>query len=372
MNILREKKNIIVFHPYPKAGGADRSIINLINGLTYSRIFFISIFKCKYKEKFERKINFIPLKSKRVFFGMNELKKIVIKIIQENNFSKNILISNQNFANVTCVVSLNNIKNLKLILIERNHINELFYFKGIKDFIKKIIILIGIKLFYRKANSIVGISKTLSKDLSHFIKQEVTTIYNPAYNRIEFEKKKFKIKKKGIRLLNVGFLEKQKDQTTLLKAFHIVLKLFPNCHLDIVGRGSQYKNLMLLAKKLKIQDNIKIFTNIDNPEIFYKNCDLFILTSIYEGFANVLVESLKFQCPTITANCKSGPMEIIDNGKYGHYFSVSNYTELSKKIINHLKRPYILKAKSIASKKHIKKFSFKNNSIEFNNLINQI
>ena len=65
-------------------------------------------------------------------------------------------------------------------------------------------------------------------------------------------------------------------------------------------------------------------------------------------------------------------MEIIDNGKYGHYFSVSNYTELSKKIINHLKRPYILKAKSIASKKHIKKFSFKNNSIEFNNLINQI
>ena len=372
MNIFRVKKKIIIFHPYPKAGGADRSIINLINGLTYSSVFFISIFRCKYKKKFKKKINFIQLKSSRVFFGMSELKKIVIKITRENNFSKNILISNQNFANVVCVISLNKIKNLKLVLIERNHINELFYFRGIKDFIKKTSILVAIKLFYRNANAIVGISKTLSKDLSHFIKKKVVTIYNPAYDRIKFDQKKITVKKKGVKLLNVGFLEKQKDQITLLKAFHIVLKLFPNCELDIVGRGSQYKNLMVLAKNLKIHKNIKIFTNINNPEAFYKNCDLFILTSIYEGFANVLVESLKFKCPTITSNCKSGPMEIIDNGKYGDYFSVADYKELSKKIINHLKRPYILKTKSIASKKHIKKFSFKNNSIKFNNLINQI
>ena len=174
MNIFRVKKNIIIFHPYPKAGGADRSIINLINGLTYSSVFFISIFKCKYKKKFKKKINFIQLKSNRVFFGMSELKKIVIKITQENNFSKNILISNQNFANVACAISLNNIKNLKLILIERNHINELFYFRSIKDFIKKTAILVAIKLFYRNANAIVGISKTLSKDLSQFIKKKGT------------------------------------------------------------------------------------------------------------------------------------------------------------------------------------------------------
>jgi glycosyltransferase involved in cell wall biosynthesis len=71
--------------------------------------------------------------------------------------------------------------------------------------------------------------------------------------------------------------------------------------------------------------------------MFYKKSNLFILSSIYEGFGNVLVEALQHKCPVITSNCKSGPMEIIENGKYGYFFNVGDYFGLSKKILNFYK-----------------------------------
>ena len=64
----QNKIKLFIFHPYPKFGGADRSIIKLINGLKIDDITFISLTKCKYEKYLNKKINYKILKSKTTFF----------------------------------------------------------------------------------------------------------------------------------------------------------------------------------------------------------------------------------------------------------------------------------------------------------------
>ncbi len=375
---LRKKYRVFIFQPYPKFGGADRSIIRLINGNKSADFTLISLTKCNYSKYLNKKIEYLEIKSSRVLFSFFKLREKIKYEINKNKYDKNIFISNQNFANVISILSVYKIKNLKTILIERNHLLELNYSKNIYDLLKKKIILNLIKFSYKKSNIVIGISKKLSSDLGKFIGKKVQTIYNPATdqkiyfrtNKNQYPEKLNKNKDKII--LNVGFFEKQKDQITIIKAFNLVKQKYKNVKLLLIGRGSLYKNLKDYVKENGLKKDVIFFSNINNPKEFYKKADLFILSSIYEGFGNVLVEALQHKCPVITSNCKSGPMEIIENGKYGYFFNVGDYLELSKKILKFLKNPNELKKRAIKSKKVLKRFTLKENSNKFERLFKEI
>jgi glycosyltransferase involved in cell wall biosynthesis len=371
----QKKIKLFIFHPYPKFGGADRSIIKLINGLKVDDITLISLSKCLYKKYLNKKINYKILKSKSTFFSIFHLKNYIKDQIIKNESYKNIIISNQNFANVITMISLNKLTKIKKVLIERNHLNELKYFRNFKDFIKKQVILIFIKIFYSKSDAVVGISKQLSNDLSKFINKKVITIYNPSFEEKIIKNNKAintKIDTKKKIILNVGYLEKQKDQITILKSINILKRYYQNFLLILVGNGNEYSNLKKYIKKNFLIKYVKIYKNVKNPTFFYKKADLFILSSIYEGLGNVLVEALKYKCPVITSSCNSGPMEIILNGKYGDFFEPGDYKDLSKKILNHLSRPERLRKKLMIPKSHFDKFSLKKNIYEFNQLFSKI
>ena len=108
-------------------------------------------------------IKVIKLKSKRTLFAYSELKRILVKYNQEK-FNKRLLVSNQNYSNVLVYFLLRNLKNIKSVLIERNHLDELYFYTSLNDFIKKFIIKIIMKFTYRHSNKIIGNSIKLSKD----------------------------------------------------------------------------------------------------------------------------------------------------------------------------------------------------------------
>ena len=249
------------------------------------------------------------------------------------------------------------------------------FYKNIKDYIKKKIILILIKIYYSKSDAIVGISRKLSIDLEKFINSKVTTIYNPSFEDkiIRNNKgKKIKINKNKKIILNIGYFEKQKDQITILKSINILKSYYKNFLLILIGRGSEYKNLNKFIKDNNLNKFVKIYKNIKNPILFYKKADLFILSSIYEGLGNVLVEALKNNCPVITSSCNSGPMEIIGNGKYGDFFLPRDHKTLAKKILNHFRSPKRLKKKLKIPSSHLQKFSLKKNIVNFSELFRKV
>ena len=222
-----------------------------------------------------------------------------------------------------------------MILIERNNPIELDYSNRLKDKIIKYLV----KYLYRFANVIISISKELGNDLEKLCKKKVITIYNPSFNKDIYKFNYHKnIKKTYKTILNVGRFEKQKNQIMLLKSFKNIQKDI-NVKLLLVGYGSEKKNLINFVIKNNLRKKVIFAKEINNVSKYYKRADLFVLTSIYEGFGNVLVEAGMFKIPIISTDCKSGPREILKNGKFGDLVKINDVKNLNKLIIKNLKKP---------------------------------
>ena len=101
---------------------------------------------------------------------------------------------------------------------------------------------------------------------------------------------------------------------------------------------------------------VLILKKTKNPYPYIKKSDLLILTSKYEGMGNILVEAITLNKPVISSNCNAGPSEILSNGKGGDLFNVSDYKQLSQKIVNYFNNPKTLKKKTKFAMKKLYRF----------------
>tara|TARA_Y100000768_G_scaffold388421_1_gene384257 strand:+ start:1667 stop:2752 length:1086 start_codon:yes stop_codon:yes gene_type:complete len=360
-----QKTKLYIFHPYSRIGGADLSLSRLINNLDMKKynVTFITLDKPKINLYLKCRIKVHIIKKKRSIFSIFELRKIVKK--DKNKFSKIIFVSNQHFANIISVIALANLNWIKLILIERNNPIELDYSNKVKDKLIKILI----KITYRYADKIISISKELGKDLEKLCKKKVNTIYNAAYDDNIFKLANKKINKTSKIILNVARFEKQKNHLMLLKSFKLIHKKI-NAKLILVGYGSEKKNILQYIKKNDLKKKVLLITNNKNIFSYYKIADVFVLTSIYEGFGNVLVEAGMFNVPIISTNCKSGPKEILGNGKYGDLVKINDVEKLSSLIFNKLKKSN--KLKTFKMFKSLKRFKIQNHIKNYEKIFNEI
>ena len=114
-----------------------------------------------------------------------------------------------------------------------------------------------------------------------------------------FEKKVF---------ITIGRLTEQKGQWNLLKAFSL---LDGDNNLIILGSGEKEVELKELAIKYNIYNKVFFLGFQKNPFKFLYQSDIFVLSSLWEGFGNVIVEAMRCNLPIISTDCPSGPREII-------------------------------------------------------------
>lgn len=249
------------------------------------------------------------------------------------------LVSNSFYHSIPAVVAkiLSFFKG-KLILIEHNNISFL-----LQQSHRETIFRILIKLFYPLSNKIVAVSKGVAESLiteTSLPKDKVQVIYNSIFAEEILEKMKHPVShpwlcsKKTPIILSVGRLTYQKDFSTLLKAFHeLKYKLKLNsAKLIILGEGEERITLERLARELKIDKDLDMPGIVLNPYPYFKNADVFVLSSRYEGLSLVLLEAMTCGIPVVSTDCPYGPREILENGKYGKLVPVGNYRELAKAI----------------------------------------
>lgn len=191
------------------------------------------------------------------------------------------------------------------------------------------------------------------------------------YNFINFEKIEEKLEKFDLNMqekemikenycISVGRLATVKDYETTINAFKILSEKGINEKLYIIGEGEHRKNLERTIKENKLEDQIFLLGQKNNPYIWMKNADMFIHSSKLEGFGLVLVEAMYCGVPIISSDFKCGAKEILSNGEYGELFEIGNFEELAQKIEkllfdNDKKQKYILKAREIVDKYSIEK-----------------
>src|SRR3989338_5718513 len=161
-------------------------------------------------------------------------------------------------------------------------------------------------------------------------------------------------------VLGAGRLINQKDFPTLLRAFKLVIQVKP-ARLVILGEGKDRRQLEKLAQILGISENVAFIGFQINPFKYMKRARVFVLSSLHEGFGNVLVEAMACGTPVISTDCKSGPGEIIENGKSGILVPVSDYQSLSKAIIKVLSDDYLWQKFSAEGLEKVKYFSVEKN-----------
>ncbi len=117
-------------------------------------------------------------------------------------------------------------------------------------------------------------------------------------------------------IVSVGRLIYSKGFDVLLRAFRKVLN-----HMDsdllILGEGREKENLMSLSESLGLREKVAFLGFDHNPFKYMKRCQVFCTATRYEGLGNALIEAMTVGLPVIATDCRSGPAETLDGGKYG-------------------------------------------------------
>ncbi|MEO8139889.1 MAG: glycosyltransferase [Gemmatimonadota bacterium] len=200
---------------------------------------------------------------------------------------------------------------------------------------------------YPLADAIVAVSDGVAADLArtaHLSRSSIRVIYNPIVTpelpmlaEQPVDHPWFTPGQPPV-VLGVGRLEPQKDFGTLLEAFAIARRARP-LRLVILGEGLQAVTLRDRAEALGIARDVWFAGFQRNPYAFMRRAGVLALSSVYEGFGNVLVEAMACGTPVVSTDCESGPSEILDGGRLGALVSVGDSAALASAILTTLIDP---------------------------------
>jgi glycosyltransferase involved in cell wall biosynthesis len=340
---------LIIFNPSIEDGGVEKNLFLISNFLTTKIVDIILITSSFEKKKFfSKKIIFstIPI---NFFSRFNKYIKYffcsVLLIFNIIKFKRKVVVLSFQGNIYAIIIS----KLFRVNIVVRSNTSP----KGwARNFIKKKIL----KFFFQITNLIIVNSHEFKKEVDEIYSVKSKVIYNPfdfhyiKKKSLESLKEKF-FCRNSLKLINVGRLVDQKDQITILKAVNLALKK-KNIQLIVIGKGEKKNALNRFIFQHNLEKNIKLIGYKSNPFKYIKYCDLFILSSKYEGSPNVLVEAIYLKKPIISSNCSTGPSEILKNGKLGSLFKVGDFKQLARLIINFKKNNKIIEKAFLSCKRY--------------------
>ncbi len=211
-----------------------------------------------------------------------------------------------------------------------------------------------IRRYYHQADVVIAVSRGAEKDVSEYLgllRERVTSVYNPIATR------DIRVLCEAVPdhpwfgadgapvILGMGRFAAEKNFPLLLDAFAKVRQQRDVRLVLLGGNVTSDKQrclrqaLIAQARRLGVEPDFDMPGFVDNPFAYLNRAAVFVLSSDYEGFGNVLVEALLCGCQVVSTDCPSGPAEILDNGKYGELVPVGDACKLADAICRTLDAP---------------------------------
>jgi glycosyltransferase involved in cell wall biosynthesis len=161
-------------------------------------------------------------------------------------------------------------------------------------------------------------------------------------------------------LVTLGRLIYRKGNDILLRSFKIVrAHTGSELRLVVIGDGEERSNLERLAQELGISDSVIFLGYQSNPYNIIRQAECFICSSRWEGFANVIIESMACGTPVISTKCPFGPEEIISDGVNGLLVPVEDVAAITVAVNRVLTEPALRKQLSDNGKARANDFDIK-------------
>ncbi|MDO5615995.1 MAG: glycosyltransferase [Cruoricaptor ignavus] len=327
-----DKKSIIFILPDLETGGAERIVTTIANHLP--------------REKFEPKIMLLRKEGGYLDFLKPDVEIIDLQIQRIRNSLIPILLEIRKrkpdlvfcgFGEVNAYLSLfiKLFPKTQFIARETNVVSQHVTRKEIKFFYK----------FYNNFHKIICQSDDMMKDLQenfNIKNDKIIKINNPVdfdfiNEKLQISSRPSAYKEDYKNVVAIGNLSYRKGFDNLLKVFSQLKN--EKILLHILGDGRDKE----LLHQMKIDfglDNVVFHGQQKNPYQFLKFADLFILSSRYEGFPNVLLEAGACGTYALANNCPGGISEIIQKQINGEISDIENAEQFAKDIQRILAESY--------------------------------
>ena len=187
------------------------------------------------------------------------------------------------------------------------------------------------------SDTVITQSISMDEDLKNFINKKTEVIYNPISSvkilSLSEAKPYTKLDSKFFNIVSVGRLAYEKDYRTAILSISKLKNKIRNVRYYILGDGDLKKELVVYSNSLGLNDNVIFLGHLKNPYPIMKNANVLLLTSLYEGFSNVILESLALNTPVVATDSPGGNKEIILNGKNGFLAKIKNSDDIVQKIL---------------------------------------
>lgn len=311
-------KKVGLLIPSLNNGGAERVVSRLTKILENTYDIYLIVYEDTYMYyDYCGKLVNMNIKSEK-----NKVKKLLLPLRRTNKLRKlkkdlklDVVISFMESPNIVNILS--RVKKCKTIVSVRNY-NQ----KEKKISLEAKALVEIMKVLYKYCDAIIPVSKLIAKSLVEDYsvdRKKIKCIYNPYdIDSIEFEKNEqveediYNFCKDKNVIMSVGRNMYQKGFWHLIKAFKLAYENDTSLRLLIVGRNELEEKSTRLIDDLDLRDVVKFIGYTKNPFKYIKMAKVYVLTSLFEGFPNSLVEAMACEKAVIATDCKSGPREILD------------------------------------------------------------
>jgi len=331
-----KRKKVAIYLPSLRGGGAERVMVGLANGIA-ARGYEVDIVLARaegpYLADVSRYVRLVDLGATRVIASLPGLVRYLRRERPEA------MLSALNYANVVAIIARGLAQvSTRLVVSEHSNISLS------KQFSRGLIPRLVFRLMawvYPYADGIVAVSSGVADDLAQVIgmvRDRIKVIYNPIYTPAVESLSKEPIPHPWLGadslpvIIGMGRLTLQKNFPSMIHAFDKVRTQHP-CRLMILGEGELRGELEALVKALNLDEEVIFPGFVKNPYAYMSRAALFVLSSGWEGFGNVLAEAMACGCPVVSTDCPSGPAEILEDGKRGRLVPVGDVYALAAAIL---------------------------------------
>ena len=375
---------VLVLHGHLSMGGEERVLLSVLKNLVELNYDVDLLITWNHGENnlFE---NEIPEKVNYKFLfdnynGKNKLIKEIYRIRAKATYLKKVeKIIKENKYDVIIDYSSNLLKynnfDIKVPVFAWIHFSLTFGDKLSTDKIEKY------KKQYKKYDKILAICDTMRDEFVEILgmdKNKVELVYNPIdleaiRKKAENIDKKYENYLKQDYFLQVSRLTEQKQPEHLVDIYYKLKQRGIKEKLYFIGNGEKVELIKQKIKEYKLEDDVILLGQIENPYPFFKNAKLFVHTGKYEGLPTVLLESLALGTPVVAYDCPTGPKDILGkNSEYGKLIPLNDKDVFVEKVCELMNDDEKYKNYRKISLVRADDFSMKNNKIKLQTLIENI